>query len=292
MLLLIILTLFFGSGLAANEEPQTKSAVTNHIWGRLGNNLISYLRGKWIAKKHQLKFLYTPFTLSDQFAFHANEKYPFDELNEFYPYTKNFNEIDNIEDLMPGTLVELSYKRFDLDLEWQTPEFRSFARELIKPRFPLNTITPPKETLSVLLHVRTGGGYDTKKAKLKYTAKFLSIDFYIKALDKLSAHFGHPEIYAFIITDDDKPFELAQQFKEKLSHRSHISYHWREIGGHDVNVLDDFFSIPNFDCLIRADSTFSIVASLLGDFKAIVTPKKNRAQPEKVDTNEINIIAK
>ena len=39
-----------------------------------------------------------------------------------------------------------------------------------------------------------------------------------------------------------------------------------------VNVLDDFFALLKFDCLIRADSNFSYIASKLGNYTLVISP--------------------
>ena len=41
------------------------------------------------------------------------------------------------------------------------------------------------------------------------------------------------------------------------------------------NVLGDFFSMLEFDCLIRSRSTFAQIIDLLGNFKVKYYPKHN-----------------
>ncbi len=52
-----------------------------------------------------------------------------------------------------------------------------------------------------------------------------------------------------------------------------IEFDFRKTGNrHDANVLEDFFSLFLFDILIRPDSNFSLVPSLLHDYAILVTP--------------------
>ena len=39
--------------------------------------------------------------------------------------------------------------------------------QLLKPRFKVNTIKPSKDKLNVLIHVRSGEGFDSKKEQLE-----------------------------------------------------------------------------------------------------------------------------
>lgn len=41
---------------------------------------------------------------------------------------------------------------------------------------------------------------------------------------------------------------------------------------HHSNILEDFFAMMQFDCLIRPESNFSIVASKIADFKVVINP--------------------
>ncbi len=53
-----------------------------------------------------------------------------------------------------------------------------------------------------------------------------------------------------------------------------IQWGTREEGNrHDLNVMDDFFALLDFDCLIRPDSNFSICAEILGNHKVVVSPE-------------------
>jgi hypothetical protein len=56
-----------------------------------------------------------------------------------------------------------------------------------------------------------------------------------------------------------------------------------------TNILEDFFALTQFDCLIRPDSHFSIAASKIADYKVIISPahsiitKKRKVIIDQVD---------
>lgn len=268
---------------------------------RLGNNLVAYLHGKWVSKRFGYPLLYKPFEYSDQFSFHEREKLLYSNWHPLFEKKITLKSLDIMSSLPPSSLVEVPYFRSEgprkesskprcFDVHWNSNEFRGWARGLLKPRFKVKTLKPPSDTLNVLIHVRTGGGFDSKKEQLKYFYKFPPRSFYINSLRKISRHFDHPPIYAFIMTDDPNPTQIAKQFQNATSDLSNIRFDCRANGGHDSNVIEDFFSIPAFDCLIRGDSTFTIVASLLGDFKMIICPKEAHVEDGEVVVDKVEVI--
>lgn len=289
------------AGAEAHEQPSPeKKAVTYQLTGRLGNNLIAYLHAKWIAWKYDLPFLYKPFPYSDQYALHDREKHYYTVWHEKFKRQVNLVDLTLLKIAPNSTLFRVPYFRDDgpragiskkifFRTEWNNPEFRSLVKTLLQPRFSMDTIKPPENMLSVLVHVRTGGGFDALHERLRFPDKFPPHSYYIEALRKLSKHFDHPPIYAYIMTDDPHVAEIAQHYKSALQGRSNIFFDYRKTAtGPSVNVMEDFHSIPNFDCLIRGDSTFSIIATLLAHFKVIVRPKKCHVNNSEIIVDEID----
>ena len=60
----------------------------------------------------------------------------------------------------------------------------------------------------------------------------------------------------------------------------------KENNSPNTNVLEDFFSFFNFDVLIRPDSNFSMIPSLLHDFAMILSPKKITSSDKKIIEND------
>ena len=274
-------------------------AVTYHLTGRLGNNLIAYFHAKWISYKYNLPLMYKPFDHSDEFALHDLEENLLEELDDTFEHRKTLENISLLKIDYPNTLFVIPYfrdvgpqpeKRVPIRfyVDWDDPGFKDILRTHLMPRFPVDTISPPKGKINVLVHIRTGGDFDRKQVKLKLPLKFPPLSYYANALRKVSAHYNHAPIYAFILTDDSNPQRLAKAMRQQLPKRGNIAFDWRkgEVG-HNVKVLDDFFTIPNFQCLIRADSTFSEMAARLGDFDIIVSPVKGHVENDRVVIDQI-----
>lgn len=271
-------------------ESAENQAVTYQLTGRLGNNLIAYFHAKWISYKYGLPLLYKPFPHAEDFVFHGLEQ------NIFAEREKSFDEKVLLENLSllkidyPNLLFVVPYFRdvgpqpekkapIRFLTDWDDPGFKEIIHSHLRPRRPLNCVLPPEGILSVLVHVRTGGDFDNAEVKLKMPLKFPPLSFYCNALRKLSNYYGHAPLYAFILTDDANPEQIAKKIKNQLPCRDNITFDWRKsANGHNINVLDDFFSIPNFKCLIRGDSTFSEMASRLGDYDVVVSPTKGHVQ--------------
>lgn len=278
-------------------------AVTYEMKGRMGNLLITYINAKWISYKYNIPLLYIPFTFSDQFLFHEKEKFYLSDWESTFKYKIQLVKTSDIsKNLDDSTLFVVPYfydplasnkkkkPRHSLGVDWSDLAFRQIVQDLIQPLYPIKTLDVKANKLNVLVHVRMGGGYDSEKTKLRFPRKFPPQSFYISALEKLSELFGHPDIYAFIMTDDPNPAQLAKSYRTSLSHLQNIEFDYRKgKNGPSNNVIEDFFSIPKFDCLIRPDSTFSVVASYLTDFKAIIYPKSGHIENEKAIIDSIEI---
>ena len=279
-------------------NPKQK-AVTYDLNGRLGNQLITYLCSKWIAHQYNLPLLYVPFPFADQFVFHEKEKFYRSDWESLFSHTIGPKEASEIPYLADSTLILLNFfsnkrmSKLSFWEFWDNPEFKTFARPLLQPRFSFKEIVLPEGRLNVLAHVRTGGGYDSEKTQLKYPSKFPPHHFYISAIETISEIFHHTQIYVYIMTDDLEPAKIANNYRKALSHLHNIEFGYQEgENGPSVHVLEDFFSLSKYDCLIQGNSTFSIAASLLGDFKVIITPKNCHVENQEVAVDEINIIFK
>jgi hypothetical protein len=61
-----------------------------------------------------------------------------------------------------------------------------------------------------------------------------------------------------------------------------VKFAYRSKNGHDKNVLQDFFSLFNFDILIHPQSNFSLVPSLIHDFAMVYFPVDAAVDGERV----------
>lgn len=283
---LILLSLLCSPGFAAAFDPSRPADAVSYPYhaGRLGDNLICYLHAKWFAYQNKIPFLYRTFPYSSEFAFSIKEEsmarqhdYPNIYMCSYFPEAK-------------WELTSPPSHYFEVD--WKDVEFRKIAREMIFPVNELNLIQPPKNKLSVALHFREGGGADPKNFSFS-SPKSPPINYYIECLLKVLELFPSRPIYCYFFTDALKPSEFLQQIQEGLPPQALIEFDcrsWNESDfqpkekgskrkkkgpkatGPNANVIEDFFSLFNFDILIRPESNFSIVPSLIHDFAIVFTP--------------------
>lgn len=258
--------------------------------GRFGDCLITYLHAKWFAYQHNIPLIYKPFEYSSFLVLHDRE------LRKTGTATKTLCDQWSFLSKLPwGSRIykcpyfpeskwELRNKKFPyFAVDWKDPKFRAVVQELIVPKGQLDVIRPPSGMLGVAIHIREGGGYD-KNGFLYYPTKFPPLSFYIEGLKAVRARFPAEHIYCQLFTDALDPDALVQKLLAAFP--SDVEFHYRKKNNvHDANVLEDFFSLFEFDVLIRPDSNFSIVPSLIHDYAMVYAA-------EDYDSDRKEIIAK
>jgi hypothetical protein len=160
-------------------------------------------------------------------------------------------------------------------------DFIRALKDSIKPKKPLNLPSLPTDRLTIGVHVRTGGGYDTQANIDHFSLKIPRLEYYEEQLKAVCEKFKNYPIYIHIATDDSNPKALAERLKKFVDHPDFV-IGFRESGNrHNSNVLEDFFLLTKFDVLIRSASLFSFAASILSDYLMEVYPiKAERKIPE------------
>ncbi len=282
------------------QEVISSSGITySFSGGRFGDNLLSYCRVCWLSYVHGLDFYYKPFRYSDELAMHKIHQHHFDGHNKAKEVEIDdgliFSELLKNEDSDTMYIGKPFVKKNPIN--WDDKAFVYLLRKEIKPINSLEMVNIPKNHKSVALHIRRGGGWDrplcqadtictTKGKKLgrysepcvdrAYPRRFAPDTYYIESLQYLLEVFSDQHIYVYIFTDDPQPELIAQKYKEAVN-SSRLTFGYREEkNSHDANVLEDFFSMQKFDCLIRPASGFSRLAGLLGRVKFEMTPTKYR----------------
>lgn len=302
LFILVFQKLLFPLSADIAKDQLLEKAITygQHEY-RLGNQLITYLAASWIAHEYELPLLYVPFLYSDQFIFHEKEILYRSDFELSFNKTVFLKEVSEIPDLPTSTLIVVNFFHNDprnpnnykmsSNLFLNNPEFREYAKTMLQPRFPFQTIPLPEDKLNILVHVRTGGDFDSREMQLRFPNKFPPNSFFISAIETISKIFDHQLIYAYIMTDDLNPEKIVEHYSKALSHLNNIEIDCRHGKSESSdNVMEDFFSVPKFDCMIRGNSTFTIAASLLSNFKAVIIPKSSRVENGEVVVDQIDII--
>jgi hypothetical protein len=277
----LFLSLFFLSSILTYSAEH---AVTYEFsGGRLGDNLLAYSHAKWVSYVYGIPLLYKPFAYSDQLVLDDVEKpYTIKEISKFYALQKlDYRLPINLEKEVP-TLYVLSYfsefdhERFDyakwpyLHVNWKEPGFSNLLKSLIKPKVPLPEITLPENEVTVAAHVRRGtAGVDSFHLPSIMPLRCPPYEFFIDQIRYLYALFHEKPMYVYIFTDQD-PEKIAAIFQNDLNGLN-IRFDYRTDESQE-HVLEDLFAMTRFDCLIRPDSNFSYLASILGDFKVVIHP--------------------
>lgn len=273
--------------------------------GRFGDCLLSYLHAKWLAYEKNIPLIYRSFTYSNQLVLEEKEK--------------NFTTIGNEPRMRiywgvppnPHIKLPLLYicpyfpedpwelentKRTDgsdwiyFKVDWKDPKFRQAAREMVAPKKNLSLIHPPKDRISIAIHLREGGDYDFSDKYTLWPVKFPPLHFYIDSLLSVIESLKGKDLYCHVFTDALDPESWVKQIEEAVPPGTPIVFNYRKKNNKpSANVLEDFFSLFHFDILIRPQSNFSIVPSLLHDFALVYSPNKLSRTDNGITITSINI---
>lgn len=109
-----------------------------------------------------------------------------------------------------------------------------------------------------------------------YTEKTAPLQYFVDQLNFLSERFSEGIIYFYIFANSRNPKLIANQIFDHLNHKERFIVDFRKDSFATKTrdgVLSDFFSMLNFDCLIRpSNSSFSSMAHLLKNYKIILYP--------------------
>jgi hypothetical protein len=304
--LFIIICLAFTSLTA--KKPAT-SAITNdtQTGGRLGDQLILYWKAKVLADMYDMPFFYTPFREYGEDLMMSKKENRLNKakiktfknivrINATYNCEKKLNRNNN-------TLYLLDFhapvQKLGFHFGYNKKGIQQHLKKMLQPLKPPMKIFRPKTILSVAVHVRTGGGYDTVSEKrggiawqVLYPCKFAPTSFYINQMKYLYELLGKKPFYVHIFTDDQQPQRIAQEFKNALKDLP-ITFATRTEGNaHNANVIDDFIAMTQFDCIIRPQSGLSKMAEFIGNPSIAIIPKKAHWENGTIVVNEVKVIKK
>lgn len=259
--------------------------------GRLGDNLLAYARAKWMAMKYGVPLIVHPFKFFDRFALSACDfprkvrdgvKRSLEYISEeqlrsgkknsiiVIPYFAE-NPLNGITlPNQPKKLADMcekkagGYVRFSVD--WEDPTFKKEISHCLSPLENVATLPLPRDKISIAIHIRRGGDYeDNYELHRNYPLKAPLDEYYIGQLRLISSLFKDKPLYVYLFTDDLHPEELARKYKEAIG-RSEVTFDWNREKESTIDelLLRDFFSIGKFDCLIRSESNFSLMAAKRG----------------------------
>jgi|SRR5579863_87325 hypothetical protein len=270
--------------LTTTQKQHYSSAIT---WkangGRFGDNLLSYARSKWLSHVFNIPILYVPFKYSDELMLHEQENMYTENSDQFFSSTEHLPIQSKYQIIPESNTLYVSYWKTDITIDWDDNVFLKELTKNIYPRFPLYKLTIPKGYISVAAHVRNGGSFegDHARERERCPLRFVSHEFFIDQIARIADIFKNQKLYVYIFTDHQKPAKLRKKFKKALNNPN-ITFDCRkENNSHSSNVLEDFFSMMDFDCLIRPASNFSTLVQHLGKNKIAIYPESVRKTADK-----------
>ncbi len=302
--------------LGVGSIPKEMTAVAHHAVtyeyspGRFGDNLLSYIHAKWISYRYNIPLLYKPFIYSDQLILHEQEvlysdsvRKQFDKIVVLGKHVsvnpQDRSSILYIAPYFPSSQWELhnaisfSGGRWDyFEVDWQDPGFIEELQKVIFPQKPISSMHLPTDRITVAVHVRRGGTHDTPDVPPLFPLKFLPDDFYITQIKRLYFLFNKKPLYVYVFTDDTQPDKIVETFKRHLQNLD-IQFDCRKNGNTDTtNVVEDFFALKQFDCLIHSESNFSLIMNKIGNYKVSLFPDSFHKENGRIVYDHINIMVK
>lgn len=269
---------------------------------RLGNNLLNYIKAKWISYKYGIPIFCPYFEHSEKFMFgNIEEKFNENIINNFKHVIhfedfikklkgQNINLIDIKKFLKikeEDSCLYISHLFSNIHFDWKDKNFIKEIKKMLTPIIDVKKPTIPENCLSVAMHVRKGGGYDNKNIKKQFVQKFPSDKYYIDQINTLYILFNKTPIHVHIFTDDPNPEEIVKKYKKEIN-KENITFSSRHNGNnYENNLIEDLFSMTHYDCLIRPRSSFSICAEIIGDFFTVIYPDNNNLYQDR-KSGEIN----
>ncbi len=257
--------------------------------GRFGDNVLSYIHAKWVAYKNNIPLLYKPFIYSDELLMHEKELHYVDYARLFKKIVVLDSDLLNSTDGVESILYVVPYfpeSKWEqncavsfsggawpfIQTGWEDKHFIAMLNAMIAPRRLVCAQELPKDKITVALHMRKGGNNDTPETVTQFPLKFLPNDFYVEQIKKLYELVGSKPLYVFLFTDDNNPQLIAEKIANELQGFA-IEIDYRKSGNSDtLNVVEDFFALKQFDCLIHSESNFSFVMSQLKDYFFSIYP--------------------
>ncbi len=269
--------------------PQNQNAITYSLHSGLFEDiLMAYAHAKWIARQYGLPFLYRPFLFSDELRLSELDQHlegPF-----HFKKTLTISHISQLLEAPPSTLLviptasEINSNKLQKDLnklkipiDWDDGEFRRELVECLKQKKTGGT-TQPTPSTHTAIHVAV----DVRRSSKIYTttSKFRELDYllyppqsyYISEILRVAQIFPDKPLVVYIFTDNPNAQQIAINFAIALQNPNIIFSHTLSHQHTLQALLEDIDAMPTFDCLIKCQSNFSIMAELLCDPQIVVTP--------------------
>ncbi len=284
-----LVLLFLATALWCTTPIKSAEVTYTFSGGRFGDNLVAYAHAKWISYHYQMPLLYKKFPYSDYLVMHSAEKrYSAKRTHKknayqlgkkiLQPTDKGQNAL-YIVPYFPESSYEQKITRFSskndwpfFHVNWEDEGFKQELKRMISPKESVPQLHLPKDRLTIAVHARKGGGIDGPNHHLIEPLRLPPNSYFIEQIKAIYLLSNKKPLYVYLFTDDLNPQQIVDDFKNNLQ-GINVQISYRKDGRHHKKaVIDDFFSMLQFDCLIRSESNFSFMASKIGDYKVVINP--------------------
>jgi len=265
---------------------EANSAITYELnGGRFGDNLLSYSRAKWLSYIYDIPLQLYPFPYADQLRLYDEEQML---CIKDFKHVVRLSRVGEIQ--RDSNTLYINHWRTKIKIDWNDVVFIKQLREKIAPRHDMQKVSIPEGYVSVAVHVRNGGGFsvDNPREKERCPLRFVPEQFFIDQIERIAQIYEGQQLYVYIFTDYKKPYKIAQRFSRALNNENIIFDYNKAENGYNLGVLEDFFSMMQFNCLVRPGSHFSRFVERLGDAQLVIYPYSVRQRAG--ESPEIDVI--
>jgi len=248
--------------------------VTNLLLGRTGAHLGCYLKAKAVAAYLDVPFVLTPFPYSKEFKLHTADPLWAKRHEGKKIVIRTKKQLEKIKsDLDKLPTKQVTYQVHGC-LRINNGQLLSKEEKdrLLTPIKEIDGPHPPVGHASVAVHVRTGGGFDSKHDIATQPERFPGINYYAKQIQHLADTHPDKKLWCFIFTDHPTPETIVDTLA-KLINAPNISMECRKKNRHNINIIEDIILMSRCRYLIKAKSSYSGMAAIIGKHEAVLDLK-------------------
>jgi hypothetical protein len=280
-----------------------KNAIVQMDQGeRLGDRLLIISAVQYFALKNGLDFYYYPSSLLDKFTLSIYNNQFNQNVKACYKHIVTFNEA-TCNQAAPSTLFMAPWSVIDafclnFNKRHLQRDLFEHLQTMLTPLIDVPKLDIPDGYVSVAAHIRKGDGYDAplRSAQIyknvdpifwgdnhqsqkqhrrasddEWPNKFPPEQYYIDQINFLADLLADEQIICFIFSDSHDPEALTRRIAHHCN-RKNINFVNATSDKSDSPIID-MRRIASCECLIRAQSAYSIVAQIMGNHKIVISPK-------------------
>lgn len=278
--------------LASNVESALMTNAANA--GYLGDQLINYIKAKYLSSKYNIPFSLTPFPhsekliLSDlEFRGHNNGVHV--QVEHEHQVSSNGHIFYNVSYYCKMHGWSDAFDTYTWHSVLQDKAFMQEMRKMIalKNDTPIDSFS---DDIMLAVHVRRPSNADDNHLKScqfytfaqlhrdrdmriamddPFPFKFLPHQFYIDQIKRLANIFPAKNIRVYIFTDSTNPQEICSIYNSIIQD-DRITFHCKN-NHYTTSVAEDLVALSKFDYLIRSKSNFSQIADFIGNHKMVIS---------------------